>query len=152
MTERVSDATQQMPSKEAETLARRVMALRETIGVTQERLARVAHLSLQQIQDIEAGLDLFLAPAVRQRLARALKTSPATLQAVEKIPVLKESEQVSLETREHLRDEMMAFPYAHYPCPACQTPLTIRVFERRDLEDNLISEVKAHCAQCLFRL
>ena len=46
---------------------------RETLGLSQEELAKNSSLTLEQIQSIEQGLDLFLPSTIRQKLAKGLK-------------------------------------------------------------------------------
>ena len=46
---------------------------REQMGLTQEDLAFSSSLTLEQIQAIEQGLELFLASTIRQKLAKGLK-------------------------------------------------------------------------------
>jgi transcriptional regulator with XRE-family HTH domain len=133
------------------TLAQWVQQLRDNRSLTQSRLAELTHLPLSQIQDIEAGIELFLSPAVRQKLARVLKTSPQGLKALEK-PLTPQQPILSLEGRNRLIEEMLHFPHETYPCPQCQTPLMVRLFHRKDLEDNPLLEIKAHCEKCLFKL
>lgn len=135
----------------AGTLAQRIQQLRESRGMTQQRLAEAANLPLNQIQDIEAGIELFLSPSVRQKLARVLKVRPSTLQSVEKfIPPLQPA--LSQEAREQMIEEILRYPNEVYACPLCGETLAVRIFNRRDLEDNLLVEVKANCLKCLFRI
>ena len=46
---------------------------REQMGLSQEDLAFRSSLTLEQIQAIEQGLELFLASTIRQKLAKGLK-------------------------------------------------------------------------------
>ncbi len=135
----------------SKTLAQLLQELREKQGITTTRLAELANLPVKQIQDLEAGLELFLSPAIRQKIARVLKVRPAVLKAFEKM-ALPENPPLSHQAREQYLDEIMHYPNQEHLCPLCQAPLTIRLFNRRDLEDNLLLEVKAHCSKCLFKL
>lgn len=132
------------------TLAQRVQVLREKRGITRARLAESAQVPESLIEDIEEGLTLFLAPAVRQKLARALKIKPSTLQQVEKT-VDAPKPLLSAEGVAHLLSEIEAFPDTQHDCPACGKPLVVRIFDRRDLEDRPIIELKIHCSGCLFK-
>jgi transcriptional regulator with XRE-family HTH domain len=136
----------------ANTLALRVQQLREQYGYSQERLAELANLPLSQIQDIEAGIELFLSPSVRQKLARVLKTRASVLKAVEKPQQTQLTPYLSPEARERYIEEILHHPNQAYDCLICGGPLAVRLFNRRDLEDNPLVEVKAHCSRCLFRL
>lgn len=134
-------------------LAQWVQGIRETLGYSQSKLAEKAHLPLTLIEEIEGGLQLFMAPAQRQRLARALKVRPVEIQQVEKKwQANQPSKTLSPQATEQWLDEMIHFPTATYHCPQCQNPLVVRLFHRRDLDDNPLVDVKAHCTSCLFRL
>jgi transcriptional regulator with XRE-family HTH domain len=133
------------------TLAERIQILRESNGLSQSRLAEEANMPLSQIEDIEGGLELFLSPATRQKLARVLKVKSSTIKAVEKeIDAIEP--RLSEEARGHFIDEIVHFPNQQYFCPFCKSPLEARIFHRKDLEDNPLVEVKANCSKCLFKL
>ena len=53
-------------------LANFVISKREELGLTQEELSQKSSLSIEQIQSIEQGLDLFLPTTIRQKLAKGL--------------------------------------------------------------------------------
>lgn len=133
------------------TLAQRVQYFRERRMLTREALARLAHLSVEYVTDVESGLEMFLSPAIRQRLARVLQVRAEQLREVEKPP----SDQVPRNLQQEclaLMERMRRQPDADYDCPVCGATLETRQFERRDLENNPILVVKTHCSQCLFRL
>jgi transcriptional regulator with XRE-family HTH domain len=145
--------TRQPISKLPATLAERVRFLREKRYMTAEALALKAQLPLRTIEDIEAGIELFLAPAIRQRLARVLHVRPSQIQEVEKQPNYTNDETPMLQRKGlHLHEAILRAPDAPHLCPSCGAPLAVRLFERRDLQDNLLVVVKAHCTKCLFRL
>ena len=138
------------------TLARRIQVLRENLDLTQRQLARKSQVGLVQIQDIESGVELFLSPSIRLKLARALRVKAAIIQDVEaRNPMLDDDfghlDAFGPEENDLLR-RMIRFPEAAYACPHCQAAMIVRMFERRDLEENPIRVIKAHCSQCLFRL
>ena len=54
-------------------LAQFVVSKREEMGLSQEDLSEKSSLTLEQIQSIEQGLDLFLPSTIRQKLAKGLK-------------------------------------------------------------------------------
>ncbi len=145
-----------MPSASSlpETLAQRVRHLREQQDMPPEVLAWKARVPLSMVEDIEAGIETFLSPAIRSRLARVLHVRPAQLREVEtppeeaislEVPVLQRK---SLDLLEAIRQD----PQGAFHCPRCQAPLVARLFERRDLQDQTFTVVKAHCTQCMFRL
>lgn len=139
------------PPQQTTSLAQRIQYAREAQGLSQSRLAELTNLPLSQIQDIEAGIDLFLSPSVRQKLARVLKIKPGSIKALEK-PILPQQPPLSLEARDRYIEEILHHPHEVYHCPACGAPLTVRLFHRKDLEENPLVEVKAHCTRCLFKL
>lgn len=143
--------TQHPPTEKATTLAQFVQKAREAVGITQGKLAELANLPVNQVEDIETGIELTLSPSVRQKLAKVLKLRPVQLKNLEK-QIQPPRPPLSLEARERYIDEILHYPDQSYPCPQCGTELLVRVFQRRDLEDNLLLEVKAHCPQCLFKL
>ena len=49
---------------------------REKAGLSVTGLAKKTALSVEQIEDIEAGKELFLPATVRQKLAKGLKLNP----------------------------------------------------------------------------
>ncbi|MEB3286298.1 MAG: helix-turn-helix transcriptional regulator [Vampirovibrionales bacterium] len=139
-------------------LANRVQFLREHLDMTPRQLASKASVAEAFIQDIEAGLEMFLAPAVRLKLARALRVRPSILQDVERRPKLPNAAELSesaewQKTRKtkQLLEAVALNPTGDYHCPDCEASLIIRQFQRRDLEDNLLLTLKVECSNCLFR-
>ena len=136
------------------TLAARVQHLREALDLTPRQLSRKSLVSLEMIEDIEAGVELFLAPSVRLQLCRALRVKPSVIQEVE-IRV-EEEEYWDFKAfgpeEAHLLRQMAQRPEATYTCLKCKAPMVVREFHRRDMEDNPIRVIKAHCTQCLFQL
>ncbi len=135
------------------TLAERVRHLREKRYMTPELLAMKAQIPVRMVEDIEGGIELFLAPAVRQRLARVLHVRPSEILEVEILPEFNDAEVPLLQRRGlELRAAIMEEPDAPHLCPSCGAPLAARLFERRDLQDRPLIVIKANCTRCLFRL
>lgn len=135
------------------TLAERVRYLREKRMMSVEYLAHKAQVPLRMVEDIEAGVEMFLAPAIRQRIARVLHVRPSQIQEVEKPPRDEAPEAPMLQRKGlGLREAILREPDAPYLCPSCGAPLAVRLFERRDLQDNPLTVIKANCTHCLFRL
>lgn len=135
-----------------ETLARRIQFLREQLGITQEELSKRTSLELEIIRDIESGVELFLSIVVRQKLATVLKTTPAVIKSVEYQPKVQLTSAQMEKEKSKLIEYIIIDPDACHTCLQCGEPLVVRLFERRDLENNLLVDVKAHCCKCLFRL
>ena len=135
------------------TLAERIRCLREKRYMTPELLAMKALVPLSTVEDLEAGIEMFLAPAVRQRLARVLHVRPSQIQEVEKAPPFDETEALVLQRKSiALREAILRDPEAPHLCLSCDSPLAVRLFERRDLQDNPLTVMKVNCTRCLFRL
>ncbi len=142
----------QQKTSPPETLASALQSLREQQGLSQAALAAKAEVPLTLIEDIEAALELFLSVTTRQKLARALKIRPSFLKSRELPRPDMPTRELSLQGRDFLTEEILHFPHESHTCPMCQAPLDVRIFQRRDLEDNPLLEVKATCSQCLFKL
>ena len=121
------------------------------MGWTSAKLAEKAMLSETFIQDLESGLEPFLAPAVRQKLARALRVRVTTIQEVEKPPLNPVSTHLDEEILTELVLAICKFPQKSFFCSQCGAKLVVRFFERRDLQDIPIHLCKAHCSKCLFQ-
>lgn len=135
------------------TLAERIRFLREQRYMTPALLAMKAQVPISMVEDLEAGIEMFLAPAVRQRLARVLHVRPSQIEEVEKPPEVEDAETPMLQRKGlNLRDEILQDPDAPHLCPSCGAPLAVRVFERRDLNDRPLLVIKANCTRCLFRM
>ena len=135
------------------TLAERVRYLRERRMMSLEYLAHKAQVPLRMVEDIEAGIETFLAPAVRQRIARVLHVRPVQIQEAETPPEQSSAETPMLQRKGlHLREAILEEPDAPHLCPSCGAPLAVRLFERRDLQNNALTVIKANCTRCLFRL
>ncbi len=155
----MSSPSSQPPAKVSppalpDTLATRLQHLREVRGWTPRRLAESALLSETLIQDLESGLETFLAPAVRQKLARALRVRPSVLQEVERRPEISADtlRPIPHATALDLMEAIQADTTRKYFCPACGALLQVRTFTRRDLHDHEFEAYKVHCTKCLFRM
>lgn len=141
------------PTPLPSTLAQRVRHLREKRYMTPDLLALKAQVPVRMIEDIEGGIELFLAPAIRQRIARVLHVRPSQLQEVEIQPEFNDAEVPMLQRKGvDLRDAIMQDPDGPHLCPSCGAPLMARLFERRDLQDRPLIVIKANCTKCLFRM
>ena len=54
-------------------LAQMVSSVRDKLGMSQSGLAKKCNLTVEQIESIESGQELFLPPTIRQKLAKGLK-------------------------------------------------------------------------------
>ena len=68
-----------------QTLARFIQNKRNELGLTQKGLAIAANIPLEDIEEVEAGKELFLPVTIRQALAKVLKCEPSEIKRLEKI-------------------------------------------------------------------
>ena len=65
-------------------LSQFIQETREKAGLSVLGLAKKSGLSVEQIEDIEAGKELFLPVTIRQSLAKILKCEPDEIKRLEK--------------------------------------------------------------------
>lgn len=131
-------------------LAQFVSQTRENIGLSQTGLAKKSALSLQTIEEIESGQELFLASTIRQKLANGLKLKPSDIKQYEKslnFDLLQESEDVVF-----IKNKILSHNIEDLECPVCGSKLITRIAKMYDLEDNLILVPKARCEKCPFQI
>ena len=129
-----------------------VVHKREELELTQEELAFKSSLTLEQIQSIEQGLELFLPSTIRQKLAKGLKIDNKEIKQYEiKIDYTlgKNSTMDSIREAILLNSQNPNFVIN---CPVCGEKLITRIAKLYDLEDNLILRPKARCSKCPFQL
>jgi transcriptional regulator with XRE-family HTH domain len=144
------------------TLAQAVQQLREARDLTQRGLAQRALLPVDLIADLEAGLETFMAPAIRLKLARALRVRPVVLEALERLPssslatpmgsVPKPGSEAAIQFLQQVLEAHMADAARPVLCPACGSRLEVQVRLRRDLQNNPVHALRVHCLACLFHL
>lgn len=125
---------------------------REQMGLSQEELAFKSSLSLEQVQAIEQGLELFLASTIRQKLAKGLKIDNKEIKQYEiktDFVLAKNSQMDSIREMILLNSQN---PNFEINCPLCGEKLVTRIAKLYDLEDNLILRPKARCSKCPFQL
>ena len=129
-------------------LAEFIQEKREKAGYSIFGLADRASLSIETLEEIESGKELFLSVTTRQKLARALKCSPAEIKKYEREY---EFEIVPDEKIEELKTKILNRE-TNLKCPICGEPLVTRIARMHDLEDNLVLQPKAHCVKCVFQI
>ena len=133
-------------------LAEFVSSKREEQGLSQEELSEKSSLTIEQIQSIEQGLDLFLSSTIRQKLGKGLKIDNKEIKLYETkadFSLTKNS------TMNSIREEILLNsqnPNHAISCPVCGEKLITRIAKLYDLEDNLILRPKARCSKCPFQL
>lgn len=129
-----------------------VVHKREELELTQEELAFKSSLTIEQIQSIEQGLELFLPSTIRQKLAKGLRVDNKEIKQYEiKIDYTlgKNSSMDSIREAILLNSQNPNFVIN---CPVCGEKLITRIAKLYDLEDNLILRPKARCSKCPFQL
>jgi transcriptional regulator with XRE-family HTH domain len=145
-----------------ETLAQRVQFFRVMKGLTPRQLAQKAHLPLDTIEQVEAGIDVVVSTLVRMRLARGLGISSEWLKTADTEAMLQaiEANQDSYQlwmAQKSLIEAVLKAPGQTHLCPQCQsqqqtTPVVVTVFLRHSLEGVPIQTYKIRCSQCLFAI
>jgi transcriptional regulator with XRE-family HTH domain len=135
-----------------ETLSRRIQRLREQLNLSIAQLGQKANLTESFLQDLEAGLEPFLSPAVRQKLARVLRVKLNYIQEVETPPPPAPDVRLDDEKKVEMLNALIKKPDRVLFCPACGGKLVSRVFNRQDLQGTPLTSFKIHCSQCLFSM
>ena len=133
-------------------LGQYVTLKREELGLSQEELADKSSLTIEQIQSIEQGMELFLASTIRQKLAKGLKVDNKEIKLYEiktNFSIAKPSQMDSIREAILLNSQN---PNFIINCPLCGEKLITRIAKLYDLEDNLILRPKARCSKCPFQL
>lgn len=133
-------------------LAQFVTLKREELGLSQEALANLSSLSLEQIQSIEQGLDLFLPSTIRQKLAKGLKIDNKEIKLYEIKTDFSLGQKNKMDTIREMILLNSQNPNFIIECPVCGEKLITRIAKLYDLEDNLILRPKARCSKCPFQL
>ena len=133
-----------------DSLAQMVSSVREKIGLSQSGLAKRCNLTIQEIESIESGQELFLASTVRQKLAKGLKLNLLEIKMYEKAPL--EDFKLDFQTEDYMKQAILEGNTDNLRCPSCGSKLETRVARMYDLEDNLVLTPKAHCTKCPFQI
>ena len=133
-----------------DSLAQMVSTVREKIGLSQSGLAKRCNLTVQEIESIESGQELFLASTVRQKLAKGLKLNLLEIKMYEKAPL--EDFKLDFQTEDYMKQAILEGNTDNLRCPSCGSKLETRVASMYDLEDNLVLTAKAHCTKCPFQI
>ena len=129
-------------------LAEFIIEKRELVGFSIYGLANKSNISIEILEDIESGKELFLPVTIRQKLARALKCSPDEIKNHERNY---EFSMLPDETIDELKNQILQHK-TNLKCPICGEPLITRIAKMHDLEDNLVLQPKAHCVKCVFQI
>ena len=131
-------------------LAQMVSSVRDKLGMSQSGLAKKCNLTVEQIESIESGQELFLPPTIRQKLAKGLKLNLLEIKMYEKPPL--EDFKLDLITEDYMKQAILEGNTDNLRCPSCGSKLQTRIARMYDLEDNLVLTPKAHCTKCPFQI
>jgi len=148
--------------QQAVSLALAIQQWREARDLSPRGLAKRAELPLQFIEDIEAGLILFLSVTERQRLSRVLRVHPALIAQVEAPSPNQDvygshAESAAAADAEASSESLADLAQAAMPvtalshCPQCGGELARHERTRQDLNQHTLTVIRIHCTQCLFR-
>ncbi len=141
--------------KKYPTLAQFVSETREKFGLSQTGLAKRCNLTIDEIANIESGVELFLSSTIRQKLAKGLKTTLSEVKLYEKkedFHLLSPQGGADIEEMKNLILENEGNKGFVLLCPVCHNKLITRVARMYDLEDNLMLHPKARCSKCPFQI
>ena len=141
-----------MLKKNYDSLAHFVISKREEMGLSQEELADKSSLSLEEVQNIEQGFEMFLSTTIRQKLGKGLRVDN---KEIKKYELKTDFKMAQNSVMEEIREQIMlnsSNPSFEILCPKCGSKLVTRIAKMYDLEDNLILRPKARCSKCPFQL
>ena len=132
-------------------LAEYVIQLREKAGLSASGLAKKTAIPLAQIEDIEAGKDLFLPATIRQKLAKGLKVNPSEIKEHERI-MLDKYDGVSPDYIRSVKNAILDGETDNLRCPICSAKLITKIVKLIDLENKIALHPKAQCSKCSFQI
>ena len=128
-----------------------ICSTREKAGLSIIGLAKKSGLTVEQIEDIEAGKDLFLPATIRQKLAKGLKLNPTDIKKYERI-LLDAFDGVTDRFIEDTKKAILMGMTENLRCPICSSKLNTRVVKLIDLEEKIALHPKAQCSKCSFQI
>ncbi|MDH4378461.1 MAG: helix-turn-helix domain-containing protein [Vampirovibrionales bacterium] len=138
-----------IPTITATSLAQALQEARFTKGLTRQQVATDVMVPLSTMDAIEQGEQLWLGPILRQRLARLFKLAPNDLEALEKKPL--ELDAIASHGTAMALDMRLWLSQPNPTCPQCGAEITIKRFERQDMQQQRWVALDAGCNDCLFR-
>ena len=132
-------------------LSQFVRETREKAGLSSEGLAKKSGLSLEQIDNIEEGKDLFLPATIRQKLAKGLKINPSEIKNYERI-MLDVYDGVNDKYTKSVKQAILDGDIENLRCPICGSKLNTKITRLIDLENKIALHPKAQCSKCSFQI
>ncbi len=140
-----------MSEEEFKSLAEYVRQMREKLGLSIQGLAKKSAVSIEQLEDIEAGKELFLSAVIRQKLAKGLKVNPKDIKEFERI-ILDSYDSVTLDYINSVKKAILNGSDENLKCPICSSKLITKIVKLVDLENNIALHPKAQCSKCSFQI
>ena len=137
--------------EQKKSLSEYVRETREKAGFSIQGLSKKSGLTVEQIEDIEAGKDLFLPSTVRQKLAKGLKVNPSEIKEYERI-LLVSYDAVTDKYIMSVKRAILDGETENLRCPICSSKLIAKVVRLLDLENNIALHPKAQCSKCSFQI
>ena len=100
-------------------LAEFIRETREKAGFSVTGLAKKTGIPLEQLEDIEAGKDLFLPATTRQKLAKGLKLNPADIKEYERILLDTYDNKVTPQYTDAVKKAILDGETENLRCPIC---------------------------------
>ncbi len=132
-------------------LSEYIRETREKAGFSVLGLSKRSGLTVEQIEDIEAGKDLFLPATIRQKLAKGLKINPSDIKQYERI-MLVSYDKITPDYINSVKKAILAGETENLRCPICASVLVTKVVRLIDLENNIALHPKAQCSKCSFQI
>lgn len=136
---------------ETKSLAEFIRETREKAGFSVVGLSKKSGLSVEEIEDIESGKELFLPATVRQKLAKGLKVNPIDIKHLERT-IIVPYDRISSEFIDGVKKAILEGETENLRCPLCGSVLITKVVRLLDLENNITLQPKAHCKKCSFQV
>lgn len=124
---------------------------REKAGLSIIGLSKKSGLTIEQLEDIEAGKDLFLPATIRQKLAKGLKLNPSDIKQYERI-LLVSYDNIDENYINTVKKAILNGETENLRCPICSSKLNTKIVRLIDLEDKIALHPKAQCSKCSFQI
>lgn len=135
----------------SKSLSEYIREIREKAGYSVPKKKKRSGLTIEQIEDIESGKDLFLSATVRQKLAKGLKLNPSDIKKYERI-MLDIYDSVSTKYIQDTKNAILDGSIENLRCPVCGSTLNTKIVRLIDLNNNIALHPKAQCSKCSFQI
>lgn len=132
-------------------LSQFIQETREKAGLSVSGLAKKSGITIEQLEDIESGKDLFLPSTIRQKLAKGLKINPSDIKQYERI-MLVSYDKIDEEYIDTVKKAILSGEVENLRCPICKSKLNTKITKLIDLDNNTALHPKAQCSKCSFQI